>query len=354
MSHILDLHYEATVDRCRQEPLILAIQATTSIHYTGLKGTPGLARLGDGGDGSVGVLAHAGLAVTGDGRPLGLFTMDTTFREKTAEPDSQRWVQGLVRASELAKACPTTRVVSVCDREGDVWELLTKTASLENALLIRASRSAHQRVLLPTGEVRDLWEYERTVSPVARTELTIPAAGGPRARREQTAHLEVHAFPVDVLPPLTEKYRTPVSLFAVSATEVDAAEKDKPLHWLLLTTEHPAPDEAPAMFATTLLDWYRKRWTIETWFKTLKTGTRIKDRRLDTASDLQKCLAFDAVTACRVADMTERAREHPEFPATDMYSRADIELLQTLLKHQGHRNPIEKSEYHRIGIPRPL
>ncbi|MCY4303673.1 MAG: hypothetical protein OXC62_02635, partial [Aestuariivita sp.] len=132
MSHVLELPIEATVDRCRQEPLILAIQDTTSIHDTGLKGTTGLARLGGGGEGSVDVLAHTGLAVTGDGRPLGLLKMETTFREKTAERDSKRWVYGLVRASELAKACPTTRVISVCDRKGDFWELLTKAASLES------------------------------------------------------------------------------------------------------------------------------------------------------------------------------------------------------------------------------
>ena len=350
MSHILDPHVEATVDRCRQEPLILAIQDTTSINDTGLKGTTGLARLGGGGEGSLGVLAHAGLAVTGDGRPLGLFMLDTTFREKTAEQDSKRWVHGLIRASELAKACPNTRVVSVCDREGDFWELLTKAASLESALLVRASRSAQQRVLLPDGQEQDLWDYDTTLAPVAITELTIPAAGGPRARKERTAQLELRTSPVDVRPPQAAKHQQPLSLFAVSATEVDVAEKDKPLHWLLLTTEQPAPDEAPAMFATTLLDWYRKRWTIETWFKTLKTGTRMKDRRLDTASDLQKCRAFDAVTACRVADITERAREHPELPATDMYSRVDIELLHTLLKHQGHRNLLEKSVYHKIGM----
>ena len=52
----------------------------------------------------------------------------------------------------------------------------------------------------------------------------------------------------------------------------------------------------------------------------------------------------------RVADVTERAREYPELPATDMYARQGIELLQTLLKHQGHRHLMEKSADHRIGI----
>ena len=47
----------------------------------------------------------------------------------------------------------------------------------------------------------------------------------------------------------------------------------------------------------------------KTWLRTLKSSTRIKDRRLNTADDLRKCLAFDAITACHVADLTMRARE---------------------------------------------
>ncbi len=59
MSHILNPHIEATVDRCRQEPLVIANQDKTSINYTVLKGTSGLAKLGGGGEGNLGVLPLA-------------------------------------------------------------------------------------------------------------------------------------------------------------------------------------------------------------------------------------------------------------------------------------------------------
>ena len=207
MEHVLEPHFEATADRCRAEPVVLAIQDATALNCSGLEATTGLDGIGGGGKGSVGILAHAGLAVTSEGRPLGLFAMDAAFREDPEE-DSRRRVEGLGRARELAAACPDTRVVSVCDREGDFWDLL--------------------------------------------------------------------AHAVD--------------------------DGDDPLHWLLLTTERPAEDEADAVHAATVLGWYRLRWTVETWFRTIKTGTRIKDRRLDSADDLRKCLAFDAVTAVHVAD----------------------------------------------------
>lgn len=337
MDHILEPHVAATADRCRSAPVVLAIQDTTTLNYTNLEATGGLAKRGGGGRGSVGVRAHAGLAVTAEGRPLGLFAMNADFRD-APEEDSARWVDGLDRARELAAACPDTPVISVCDREGDVWALLARAAGHGDALLVRASRSAQRRVRTPDGRERCLWEHAAARPAIAVSELVIPTAGGPRARKERTARLEIRVAEVTLLPPQEAgRHAEPLAMRAISATETDAPDGTEPLHWLLLTTARPAQGEADAVHATTVLDWYRTRWTIETWFKTLKSGTRIKDRRLNAADDLRKCLAFDAVTACHVADITMRARERPETPATDICPEKDVRLLLTLLAFQGHR-----------------
>ncbi len=106
MEHVPEAHVEATVERCRTEPL--AIQDTTALDCSG----PGSTKGPDGGGkGSVGL---AGLAVTPEGRPPGL--MDAAFRQ---EPGEDSRVAG--RARELAAACPDTRVVC----EGDFRELRT-------------------------------------------------------------------------------------------------------------------------------------------------------------------------------------------------------------------------------------
>ena len=80
----------------------------------------------------------SGRPVTLEGRPLGLFTMNATFRDSPGA-DSRRWVDGIDQAEELAKACPGTSVVSVCDHEGDFRELLAHAASCAAALLVRAA-----------------------------------------------------------------------------------------------------------------------------------------------------------------------------------------------------------------------
>lgn len=41
-----------------------------------------------------------------------------------------------------------------------------------------------------------------------------------------------------------------------------------------------------------VIDFYVVRWTIEVWFRTLKTGCRVEELRLETQARLQNRLAF--------------------------------------------------------------
>ncbi len=126
-------------------------------------------------------------------------------------------------------------------------------------------------------------------------------------------------------------------MFAVSTTETDVEEGGEPLRRLPLTTERPAEGQPDSIHALTVLDWNRGRWNGGTWFRTLRSGTRSRDRRLDTADGPPRRLASGAVTACRVAGITMLARERPDTPATEACPEEDIRLLLTLLSVQGHR-----------------
>ena len=178
MEHILDSHFEQTVERCRAERLVLAVQDTTTLNYDGLSGTSGLDDLGGGGKGTSGILAHVGVAVNAVGRPLGMFEVDADFRQAEGE-DSARWLAGLERAQEIARACPDTRVISVCDREGDFWELISRAEETGAALLVRASRGSKRRVALASGGDADLWERVLGTDPVGERKIEVPACGRP-------------------------------------------------------------------------------------------------------------------------------------------------------------------------------
>ena len=303
----------------------------------GLATTGGLDSLGGGGKGSKGLLAHVGMAATAAGRPMGMFSLDAEFR-RADERDSARWLQGLDRAMELDATCPGTRVVSVCDREGDFWELLAHARDRQAALPVRASKSARRRVVAEDGKIRDLWAHVGQAAPVGGRIIETPECGGPNRRPGRTVRLTLRCPEVDPLPP-KDVGGPPMRMLAVSAREGNppaaVARKGGALDWTLLTTE----GEPDLENACTVLRWHQLRWRTGRFLHALKVGTRIEDRKLDEADDLRKCLAFDAITAFRVRNLTFLARERPDDPAR-MYAGPDeIEVLFALAASLGPTPP---------------
>ena len=148
----------------------------------------------------------------------------------------------------------------------------------------------------------------------------VAACGGKRARPARKAKLDLRVGRVKLAPPLRRARsagrREPIDVLAVTATEPNPPPGKEPLHWVLLTTE----GSVDAKTAKTVLAWYERRWTIEEYFRVLKSGTRVEDRRLDHADDLRKCLAFDAITACHVFDLERMARDKTGHPRRWVWS----------------------------------
>ncbi len=401
MEHILDPHAEATVERCRQERVVLALQDTTTLNYNGHCKTKGLVNLGGGGSGTRGILAHFTLAVTEGRRPLGVIDLNATQREGTEAPDrdateregtaapdrdateregtaapdrdateregtaapdrdateregtaapdrdateregtaapdrdavkpeSVRWLQGLERARQLAAACPDTRVVTVCDREGDIWERFVQARAGGVGLLVRSDRGRQRRVVRSDGSVADLWEAMAEQPVLGTKTVHLAACGGPRQRLKRTVILELRAAAVHLVPPKNRDDRTPMPVLAVSVREARPPKGRDPLHWVLLSTE----GEANLQHARRIVAWYEARWTIEEYFRVLKVGARIEERKLQDADDLRKCLAFDAITAWRVMDLERLARDQPDRPALEFFTDREIGVLYRWLRY---------------------
>ncbi len=344
MRDILEPHQEAMAARCRHQPVVLAVQDTTMLNYSGLESTQGLVDIGGGGAGSRGIAAHVGVAFSAGGCALGVFHLDADFRAVERETamegeESGRWTEAFARSAELAAACPQTRVVNLCDREGDFWELLAMGRAAADApggagLLVRASRSSRRRALTKAGAAEDLFKQTAGLDIVARKTIDIAACGGPRKRRERRGvKLDVRAGFVDLIPPTDRPEGTaPLRMLAVRVIEPRPPKGKKPLDWLLLTTEG-GPDAENAL---RIAQWSEGRWRIEEWFSALKTGTRIKDRRLDAADDLRRCLAFDAITACTVMSIERLARSKPETPARTVAHADEIQVLAMHMAKPNH------------------
>ena len=157
--------------------------------------------------------------------------------------------------------------------------------------------------------------------PFAGTMMVrVPRRGSRPAR---TARIEVRYAHVELRPP-KDSPLPPVSVWAVYAREVGYSTKVKePIDWMLLTTVKAESFKE----ACERLTWYSRRWGIEVYHRTMKSGCRIQDRRLDDANSLEACLAIDLVVAWRIYWLTMMGRERPETPCDQVLSKEEWRVL---------------------------
>ena len=109
----------------------------------------------------------------------------------------------------------------------------------------------------------------------------------------------------------------------VLAQEEDAPVGVEPIEWQLLTTLAVDSFEQ----ACEKVAWYTKRWGIEVFHRTLKSGCKVEDRHLGDGDRLQACLAIDMVIAWRICHMTKLGREVPDLPADVHFDQDEIQVL---------------------------
>jgi hypothetical protein len=257
-------HIEATYRRLHAVPLVLAVQETTEAHWTNVRVVEGVGPLGH--PACHGLLVHTTLAITPDRVPLGLLAQQVWARDPDdigkrarrkqlpiSQKESHKWLHSLEAVSTARDGCPTTRLVSVGDREADVYDVLAAERPVGVDLLIRASWdrcvSAPQRHIWATVEAQPI---------VTALVVQVPRRG-PQPAREAT--LVLRYGPVTLCPPRRRKAEglPAVARWAVHGCEVHAPAEVEPLAWLLLTTVTVDTVED----AIERVQWYSCRWGIE-------------------------------------------------------------------------------------------
>ena len=151
---IIEGHRKSTVQRASEQKIVLAIQDTSDFNFTHHQ-----AKTERQGFGMTcaqkyvrGLKVHSLMASTTQGVPLGILEQQIWTRavkktknknQKTQKSvfnkESKRWLTSLVSA-ELAIPSTTT-VVTVTDREGDIYDLFALNREPNSELLIRAKHN---------------------------------------------------------------------------------------------------------------------------------------------------------------------------------------------------------------------
>jgi hypothetical protein len=358
---ILAPHYEWTRQRCAQQPLVLLVQDTTAIDLT--RPNKQMAGVGplENGD-RVGAFLHPLLAITPEGVPLGLawsttwtrpvpapsaapLTLAERRRRKRQTPleskESFHWLEGLRQSRAVAEACPQTHCVCIADSAGDVFELFAEPRQTRHVravdLLVRACQD---RALVERGQtlltkVRAtplLYTCQINISE-RKEKVSISQRRREQPREARVAHLEVRSTSVTLQAP-RRFVGHPLSdqcLQVVLVEEPSPPAGQIPVQWLLLTSV-PLSTHAEVR---EVVCWYARRWEIEVYFKTLKSGCRIEERDFEALGRELNFVAVALLIAWRVLLLCRLGRECPEIPCDVVFTPAEWKSMW--MKHHEHR-----------------
>jgi hypothetical protein len=330
MDAVLKAHYAATTRRVAQHPVVLAAQDTTSLNYNTHPAAENLGLIGSQSEGPIGLLVHDTMAFNLEGTPLGLLDVQCWARDPDQfgkkhkrrqlhfeEKESVKWLRSLEAVERAQSQCPQTQIISVGDREADIYELFVWATEKPGRpqLLVRAEHN--RRVQDEHGY---LWEHMAAQPVAGLKEVRLPRRANRAAR---TAQLEVRFGAVELRSPKHRAKMPNVRLWAVWARETGAPAGVEPVEWMLLTS---LPVESLEQ-ACEKLEWYTRRWGIEVFHRTAKSGCKIETRQLGHADRIEACLAIDLVVAWRIFHLTKLGRETPDVPCTVYFEEIEWQAL---------------------------
>ena len=313
---ILAAHRDSTLSRVEEQEIVLAVQDTTELDFSSQPCKQGLGALSK--KDAQGLKVHSVLCVSPKGVPLGVLHQKVWAREKNRQTtgyldrkraieqkESHRWLESLELSQQWIPQ--DKRVVTVADREADIYELFALPRREGSEFLIRAS---HPRGVKQTATDLEIESLQQAIKATAVCgELTLELQRTPK-RKPRTATLTVRISSLELQPPQQHPQRSslkPVRVQVVWAFEEQPPSGEKAIAWLLLTTLEVTCFKQ----AERCLRWYSYRWLIERYHYTLKSGCRLEQLQLERADRLERALATYAIVAWRLLWLTYEARSHP-------------------------------------------
>jgi Transposase DDE domain len=308
---------------------VLAVQDTSEINFrTTAERRRGLGEIGKGV--GRGLLLHAMLALDAHSDAcLGLVAGQIWTRQgriavphekrRPDEKESWRWISTAERAKEVLSSA--TMVTVIDDREGDIYAKWASTAAPDVHLL---TRSMHDRALTDGTSMYET-AASLPIADVATIEL-MARANRPARKAKLTLRFGRVTLQRPRGPGMRDLPKT-VALSLIEVAELDPPADVESLHWYLLTT-HEIGDSAAAW---QVVDWYKRRWTIEQLFRILKTqGLQIEDSRVESADRLLKLTAIAAKAAVITLQLVQARDGQGAEPASLAFKEDEIRLLDAL------------------------
>ncbi|MDI9819922.1 IS4 family transposase, partial [Legionella sp. PL877] len=327
-------HYHETVNRAKEvkTPYILAIQDKTTLNFTTHTAKTELGRIGGKGKKSqYGLFQHSTLLVTQSNEPLGLIdvkhfdyddydlTVDRHDRP-IEEKHSYSWIESSQKRRERLGEL-TTPVITVADRESDIFEFLHDLIESNERFVIRAQ---HNRF---TGECYSKYADKLfsllEQQPDEGTLTTLINESSTHEIKEITLQLKsLQSVALPVPRDVSKEQYTPIKVDVVMAYNEEYC-------WILLTNLPTKTIEQKKE----VVNIYKSRWHIEDYHKILKTGYQIDEIYLHSSRQaIISALALISLSACRLYWVIYVGRVDPECKADELFNEYEWKSPYIYLK----------------------
>lgn len=336
---IQEAHREATLARMEQHSVVLIPQDTTVLsfntQYERQDAGPTTT------DSSHGIYLHAAIAVTPDKVCLGVLSSKQWHRkelqklkrrERTKKDyslsienkESYRWLENYNRANEYARKLPNTKIISIADREGDIYDIYEEAQNIfsnqeaKAHYLIRAKTD--RKVCTENGKATE-YKIKSTLKeekPLGQLNLEISET---KKRKSRVAELTIYSKKIHIgLPDKRKKEKdySPIEITAIYCVELNPPSAIEAIEWLLITDLSATTFEE----AYEKIQWYAGRWQIEIFFKVLKSGCTIEKLQL-TEKNFSACLSFYMIIAWRILYVVIMGRHCPGISCECVFSKEE-------------------------------
>ena len=274
------------------------------------------------------MLLHTCIAVTDQGIPLGILYQETNTRE-TRKGDSQTKEQKKARPIEekesfcwlktmngTHKRVPEgMRVLTVCGREGDFYELFSEAADLGTDFLVRIV----QNRMIEDG--KKIFNGLRSC-PVAGS-MVIRMSRNPKEHiPSRNVKMDYHYKEVVVHCPKRRKEEHLQEKLVLTAIYVHESGK-KGTEWFLLSTVKIKGEKD----IKKLIECYAHRWKIERFHFVLKSGCKIEKNQPREYERLQFLALLYSVIAMQLLNLTYLGKICPGISGGAVFDEEEWKIL---------------------------
>lgn len=343
---ILSTHYESTLERIQKESVVLIPQDTTEINFTGRKKIKDMGCLSS--EQSQGFFMHPSIAITPEKVCLGvvdlqLWNRDGIGKRKLSknkcieEKESYCWIKGYEAANKIAQQANDTKIISISDRGGDIYEMLERTPSATNKAYWIVRSSINRKIMQDDTDQRKIWDKVKSSKVVGEIEFKLPKGKiyereiiNPKIdRSERVVKQEVRACKVTLCPtPRKGTKLSPATINIVHCREVNPPSEKERIEWYLLTSL----DVTDTKSVLNVVDYYTSRWQIEIFFKILKSGCNIEKLQFTTFKALSNSIALYMIISWRILYITMMSRVFPDAGCDQIFSKNEWQSVYLFVK----------------------